>query len=87
MARDKATITLDRAKARDAMELTGGRSMSEVIDVALDRLIGAERLRRDIVAYGRDPLSDDELELADLPVRLDLDDEDVDYDALYGSAP
>jgi hypothetical protein len=87
MARDKATVTLDRAKVRDAMDLIGGRSMSEVIDIALDRLIHAEQLRRDVAAYGRAPLSEDELALTDLPLALDLDDEDVDYEALYGSGP
>ncbi|MFV2063964.1 MAG: hypothetical protein ACC726_10695 [Chloroflexota bacterium] len=87
MARDKATVTLDRAKVRDAMALTGGRSMSEVIDIALDRLIRVEQLRRDVAAYQRKPLSDDDMALADLPVTLDLDDEDVDYDALYGTDP
>ena len=69
------------------MDLIGGRSMSEVIDVALDRLIHAEQLRRDFAAYGRAPLSEDELALTDLPLALDLDDEDVDYEALYGSGP
>lgn len=87
MARDKATVTLDRAKVRDAMDLTGGSSMSEVIDIALDRLIRSEQLRRDVVAYGRKPLSHDEVALADLPVALDLDDDDVDYEALYGNGP
>ncbi len=85
MARDKATVTLDRAKVQDAMDLTGGRSMSEVIDIALDRLIRVEQLRRDVVAYARQPLSDDEVALADMRVTLDLDDEDVDYEALYGT--
>jgi len=69
------------------MDLVGGRSMSEVIDVALDRLIQAERLRRDVAAYAKQPPSDDEVALADLPVALDLDDDDVDYDALYETGP
>jgi len=59
--------------------------MSEVIDVALDRLIHAEQLRRDVSAYLARPLSEDELAVADLPVALDLDDEDVDYEAMYGT--
>ena len=87
MARDKATVTLDRAKVHAAMDLTGGRSMSEVIDIALDRLIRAEQLRRDVVAYARQPLSDDEVALTDMRVTLDLDDEDVDYEAPYGTGP
>ncbi len=40
MARQKATVTLDRDKVEQARALIGGRSMSEVIDVALGRLIG-----------------------------------------------
>ncbi len=84
MARRKATITLDRDKVDEARALTGSRTMSEVIDVALGRLIRAEHLRRDVEAYSRQPLTLDELALADLPVALDLDDDDVDYELLYG---
>jgi hypothetical protein len=58
--------------------------MSDVVDIALDRLIAIEELRRDVEAYGRSPLSDDELAVADLPVHFDLGDGEVDYDALYG---
>ena len=84
MAREKATLTLDRSKVRRAMALVGSPSMSDVVDVALERLIQAEQLRRDIAAYAETPFSEDELVLGSLPVRLDLDDDDVDYDALYG---
>jgi hypothetical protein len=84
MARQKATVTLDRDKVEQARALIGGRSMSEVIDVALGRLIRAERLRRDVEAYASQPLTEDELALVDLQPSLDLGDDDVDYDALYG---
>jgi hypothetical protein len=84
MAREKATLTLDRVKVRRAMALVGSPSMSDVVDVALGRLIAAEQLRQDIAAYSVTPLSEDEIVLGSLPVRLDLDDEDVDYDGLYG---
>jgi len=53
MAKDKVTITLDRSKANDARSLVGASSISEVIDIALERLIRAERKRRDVAAYGR----------------------------------
>ena len=86
MAREKATITLDRGKVEEARALTGTRTMSEVIDVALARLIKAEHLRRDVEAYTRQPLTADERTIADLPVELDLGDDDVDYEALYGEA-
>jgi hypothetical protein len=84
MARTKATITLDREKAAKAASLLGSRSISEVIDVALERLIRAEQLRHDVSAYTRQPPTDAELVIADLVVEFDLADDDVDYDALYG---
>ena len=46
MAKEKATITLDRAKAAAARALLGVESTSEVIDMALDQLIEPS-------AYGR----------------------------------
>ena len=84
MAREKATITLDKAKATEARRLTGARSTSEVVDVALTRLLAAERLRRDVQAYTEQPPTDAELAVGDLSVVFELDDADVDYDALYG---
>lgn len=84
MPRDKATITLDREKVRRARELTAAASTSAVIDVALDRLIRDEVLRRDVEAYRREPMTAQELAVAQIPVRFDLDDDDVDYDLLYG---
>jgi hypothetical protein len=84
MARGKATITLDRAKVARAGALIGGGTMSGVIDIALDRVIRAEELRRDIAAYTRSPLDKDDLAIADLPVEFDLGDDDIDYDAIYG---
>ncbi len=85
MARDKATITLDRAKVARAGSLIGEQTMSDVVDVALDRLIHAEELRRDIAAYTTTPLAGAELALVDLAVEFDLADADVDYEALYGA--
>lgn len=85
MARSKTTITVDRAKVDDAVALTGAPSTSAVIDIALDRLIQAERLRRDVAGYVADP-QDRREALADLPVAFDLGDDDVDYDALYGGS-
>ena len=84
MAREKATITIDRGKLETAKALIGARSTSDTIDVALDRLIRGEQLRRDVTAYARQPSTPEELAVADLPVELDLDDGDVDYDAIYG---
>jgi hypothetical protein len=87
VARAKATITLDRGKAARAAALVGAPSVSEAVDIALERLIRAEELRRDIVAYGATPPSVDELALGDLPVDFDLGDEQTDYEDLYGQKP
>jgi len=81
MARDKVTITLDRSKAHVASELVAATSTSEVIDLALDRLIRSERLRRDVAAYRQVPPTEAEMQLADL-AQSDLDD-DTDWEALY----
>jgi hypothetical protein len=85
MAKSKATITLDRDKAAKAASLIGSASISEVIDVALERLIRTEQLRHDIMAYALKPLDEAELAIADLEVKFDLADADVDYEALYGT--
>jgi hypothetical protein len=82
VAKDKVTITLDRAKAESAKSLLGAASTSQVIDVALDRLIRAERLRRDIEAYRRMPPNEEEIALATLAPTAHLDD-DTDWEALY----
>lgn len=82
MAKEKATITLDRQKAEEARALVGAASTSAVVDVALDRLIHLERLRRDIAAYQATPPADDELALAETGSFAQLDD-DTDWTALY----
>ena len=82
MAKQKVTITLDRAKADEARDLVGGTSTSDVIDVALDRLIRAERLRRDIDAYRRIPPGDTDLLIALQADTSGLAD-DTDWAALY----
>ena len=83
MTRSKATITLDREKAASAMALAEVHTMSEVIDLALSRLIHAEQLRRDIATYRHTSPADVDIALADIPVTFDLDDADVDYEADY----
>jgi hypothetical protein len=84
MAKQKVTITLDRRKMADVRALIGGKSTSQVIEVALDRLLAAERLRRDIAAYGHDPATVQEGWGAEVPVEFDLADDDVDYEKDYG---
>ena len=73
---------LDRAKANHARALVAARSTSETIDLALDRLIGVERLRRDIAAYQRIPPTAPEATTALLADTSSLADE-TDWEALY----
>ena len=82
MAREKATITLDRCKAAAARALLGVGSTSEAIDVALDHLIHAERLKADIAAYQRIPPTQGEVALAALGDAGGIGD-DTDWEALY----
>lgn len=77
-------MTLDREKVARAQALLGAGSMSDAIDEALVRVIRAEELRRDVAAYTAAPSTAAELALGDLDVHLDLDDDDIDYDLLYG---
>ena len=65
------------------MALSSSRSMSDAIDMALDRFIDDAELRRDVEAYVRHPLGDDAAVPGSLPLRLDLGDDDVDYEVLY----
>jgi hypothetical protein len=82
MAKEKVTISLDRRKADKARALVGARSTSEAIDLALERLIDAERLRRDIAAYRRVPPTDAEGRIAELAASNGLTDQ-TDWEALY----
>jgi Bacterial antitoxin of type II TA system, VapB len=82
MAKEKATITLDRAKAAAAQALMGASSTSEVIDIALDELIRSQRLRADIAAYQGVSATEDEVELAEFGDTSGLAD-NTDWEALY----
>jgi hypothetical protein len=82
MAKQKVTITLDRAKADEARSLAGVATTSEVIDLALGWLIRAERLRRDIDGYRRLPPTDTDVVLALLADSSGLEDE-TDWEGLY----
>jgi len=84
MAKQKVTITLDRAKADAARTLVGAKSTSEVVDMALDGLLQTERLRRDVEAYRRMPAIPEEQAIADFADTAALADE-TDWEALYAS--
>jgi len=82
MAKEMATITIDRAIAARAREVSGARTTSEVVDIALDQLIRAERLRADVAAYQGVPPTEVEVDLALLGDTSGLAD-DTDWDELY----
>jgi hypothetical protein len=81
MAKEKATITVDRAKLSEARTLLGASSASAAIDVALSELIRRYRVRNDVNAYTRTPPAPEEVALGHvLPDWSDLVD-DTDWDA------
>ena len=80
---DSESSVVVRGKAAAARALLGVGSTSEAIDVALDQLIHAERLRADIAAYQRTPPTVDEVELASFGDPGGIGD-DTDWEALYG---
>lgn len=82
MAKEKVTITLDRSKVAAVRALVEVRTTSEAIDLALDRLIGAERLRRDVVAYSLLPLTEAEIDPSVWGKAFELDD-GTDWEGLY----
>lgn len=83
MAKEKVTITADRRRIDEAKELTGVSSTSRVIELAIDHLIRAHRLRRDVAAYTSSPPTHAEIALAaTTPSWTDLAD-DTDWEALY----
>jgi hypothetical protein len=86
MAKEKATITLDRDKAALAREVSGARTTSEVVDLALDQLIRVARLRADVAAYQSVPPTTEELDLALFADTSGLAD-DTDWERLYADGP
>lgn len=62
------------------MRLGGQRTVSGVIDKALDDYIRNERNRRDVEIYERDPITEDEVPTGYYGGKLDLGDDDVDYE-------
>lgn len=81
MAKEKATITVDRAKLAEARSLLGVSSASAAIDIALTEVVRRARLRMDVEAYTRVPSTEEEVALA--AVRPNWEDlaDDTDWDA------
>jgi hypothetical protein len=87
MAKEKATITVDRRKLDEVRLVTGAPSASAAVDAALDCLLAMERVRRDVAAYTRTPPTEEEVLLGLLPpTNEDLADE-TDWEALYEDQP
>jgi hypothetical protein len=81
MAKEKATIAVDRAKLVEARAVLGVSSASAAIDVALSELLRRYRVLHDIDAYTKTPFTADEVALGhSLPDWRDLAD-DTDWDA------
>jgi hypothetical protein len=81
MVKEKATITVDRAKLAEARAVLGVSSASAAIDVALSEVIRRARLRHDIDAYTTTPPTHQEAGRGEaLPDWSDLAD-DTDWDA------
>lgn len=81
VAKEKATITVDRVKLSEARALLGVSSASAAIDVALTELVRRHRVLHDVNAYIKTPITDEEAALSDaLPDWSDLAD-DTDWDA------
>jgi hypothetical protein len=86
MAKEKATITVDRDKLNEARTLIGAASNSAAIDVALGELIRSERIRRDVAAYAAVPPSDDEVALSRTPIDWSDLADDTDWDTVYAES-
>lgn len=84
MAKTKASVSLDPVKVAQARQLLGGPPLSEVIDIALERLILGELERRHIAGYLSQPPDHDEVAWAEVERGPSGIADDVDWAALYG---
>ena len=84
MAKTKVSVTLDPAKLAQARALLGTSTVSELVAVALDRLIADELDRRHVAGYLADPPSGDEDSMAETVRDPRGIADDIDWAALYG---
>jgi len=82
MAKSKMSVSLDSNKLERAQSFVNAASVSELLDVALARLIDDEQERRHVDGYVRIPVNDEIAQWAS--VRREAIDDDVDWAALYG---
>ena len=83
MVKEKATITVDRAKLAEARAVLGVSSASAAIDIALSELIRRARLRHDVEAYARLPLTDQEIALGEVRPDWTALADDTDWEAQW----
>ena len=81
IAREKATITVDREKLSEARAMLGVPSASAAIDVALSELIRRHRLRNDLKAHAGTPPTAEEATLGVSSSHWDDLADDTDWDA------
>ncbi len=84
MSKTKASVSLDPAKVAQARELLGSPTLSEVIDIALARLILGELERQHVAGYLRQPPDHDEDAWAEVERNPSGITDDVDWANLYG---
>ncbi|MDA8284946.1 MAG: type II toxin-antitoxin system VapB family antitoxin [Actinomycetota bacterium] len=80
MAKEKATITVDRAKLAEARAVLGVSSASAAIDVALSQLLRRHRVLRDARAYIETPPTAEESALGLTSPGWDSLADDTDWD-------
>lgn len=84
MAKTKASVSLDPAKVAQARQLLDGSTLSEVIDIALARLILGELERRHVAGYLAQPPEHDEDAWAEVERDPSGIADGVDWASLYG---
>ncbi|MDQ2826470.1 MAG: hypothetical protein M3Y04_05885 [Actinomycetota bacterium] len=84
MAKTKSSVTLDPAKVTQARELLGTATLSELLDLALDRLIVGELERRHAAGYLLHPPDRDDDAWAEAARDPGAVADDVDWAGLYG---
>lgn len=83
MALRKTTVTINREDLQYATRLTGARSASEAIRIALRELIRSRQLRQDIAAYRGTPATEEEVAWAAAESAGEDLADDTDWEALY----
>lgn len=79
MPKSKVSVALERSKVDEARRLVDTGSVSELIDIALTRLIAAERERRHVLGYERVPQGTEDVEWAEMPRRNEDIADDTDW--------